>query len=317
MRILVTGARGFVGSHIAEMLFDAEHELSILDDFSSNVNCLPMRVATALDREYLKHFGKSYKPEAIVHCAARADIAGNWPKKGGKRVRARMWEDNVELTRDLLEAFPGVPFVFLSTCAVYGAYGRPNENYPTQATSPYAASKIAAEALVEAYCAKDNTPHHILRLSCVVGARYHHGHISDFVHMLKAGAFNPKSDGYGAKSNVHVKDVARLVQACIEGDMPISNNESAIYDVGSSPWSPRDTARLMGLAPELWPPSLSTLGWQGDHMCVADDSKLLNTGFHYAHTVEEGVREALDHLDYHPIYAASSPHVRNILRTAT
>ncbi len=225
----------------------------------------------------------------VVHAAARADIAKNWR---GVTERKRLLDSNVLGTAALLEACADIPVVFLSTLAVYGDAEGCHEGNACTATSPYAASKLAGEALVQAYAFKSGRPWHVLRLGCVVGARYHHGHIADFVRMGRAGQIEAQSNGYGHKSHVNVLDVASAVMACVRGDVV-----SGVFNVAGGSWSPRDTIRVMR-ADETTTWAVNKHGWVGDPMANASNAKLIAAGWRPSHTIEGGVRDALNSLGW-------------------
>lgn len=284
MRVLVTGSAGFIGSHVCDLLLGAGCTVYGEDNRSSGVDFTPHKVLNASGHRRARIEGL----DAIVHCAARADIRHNWTSDGH---RQQMWEDNVDLTRSLLEAYRGVPVVFLSTGAVYGRYGAVENHSPTDPASPYAASKVAAEALIQAY----EPQHHILRLSRVVGARYHHGHIADFVRMAKEGKWAPLGSGLERAACVHVKDVALAVLHCLcLGRLA----PWGAYNVTSGQeMSPRDTAALMGLgASREWPSN--TLSWKGDVSPFMRSAKLHDTGWSPTLTARQGVLEALESLGW-------------------
>ena len=128
-RILVTGARGFVGRHLRETLGEAfvPFEGDVLD---------PATVAAAV---------KDAQPSAVVHLAAESSVAGSWDDV------SRVWSVNVGGTVNVLEAVgreqPQARVLFPSTGEVYGRAERvpTPEDEPLAPVSPYAATKAAAE----------------------------------------------------------------------------------------------------------------------------------------------------------------------------
>jgi GDP-4-dehydro-6-deoxy-D-mannose reductase len=127
--VLVTGAGGFVGTHLSELLGDEVVSLE----------------ADVTDSEAVAEAVKRTRPRAVVHLAALSWVAQSW------REPARVWEANVVGTVNVLEAVrrkqPRARVLFASTGEVYGRADRlpTPEDVPVAPVSPYAASKAAAE----------------------------------------------------------------------------------------------------------------------------------------------------------------------------
>jgi GDP-4-dehydro-6-deoxy-D-mannose reductase len=128
-RVLVTGAGGFVGRHLLELLGDA----TVPAD------------ADVTDGEAVAASIREAQPSAVVHLAALSAVAESW------RDPARFWEVNAVGTVNVLEAVrleaPQARVLAVSTGEVYGRAERlpTPEEAPVAPVSPYAASKAAAE----------------------------------------------------------------------------------------------------------------------------------------------------------------------------
>lgn len=248
MKVLITGIEGFIGSNIAAHL-SPSHDIVGFDDYSSGVTYCPQGIRVH------RELADVSEPDVIVHCAARADIRHNWDSCA---ERDRLWTSNVDITREVLERFQNVPIVFMSTLAIYDERGE------VRATSPYAASKIAAEQLIQAYLASKSISYHIFRLSCVVGPNYHHGHIADFVRQYReTGKITPVSDGKAMRSHVHVRDVCDVVNMTLAKHL-----RPGTYGLSSGVWSCRETVAAMGIEAE-WPTNKE--GWVGDIPQISGD----------------------------------------------
>ena len=232
-KIVVTGGSGFVGSHVVDVLLAQGHEPVIIDDLSSGVDFTPANVEVhrvTIGKESVADLVE--KADAVIHCAAYADLRQNWSKA---EERDRLVQNNIIATIALLEQVPPVPFVFVSTASVYGANTKPEAVVEGDATpgtiqSPYAASKLACEAFVAAYGHARGTRWNVARLVNVVGERTSHGVIGDFVRMAREkDHIHAADDGTQRKSWVHVLDVAEaLVHMATYNTMP-----SGIYSVTS------------------------------------------------------------------------------------
>lgn len=288
MRIAVTGGAGFVGSTIVRRLVKEGHHVRVVDDLSKgrasnleDVKC-DFHKADAGDVDY----GHA---DAIVHAAAYPDVSANWKHP---EERERQWRSNADLTRRLLDRTPmGATFVLLSTCSVYGP-GEVHEFCPPRATSPYAASKIAAEALVQAYHEAKRLVGSSLRLVNVVGPRYGHGHLADFVRAASEGHIHALDNGHKRKSFVHVDDVAQAVVDALVFYRHLRNVTSEVQ------WSWRDSVAVMRA---MRPEKTFTLdcesrasGWIGD-----PDELVVRTRYGYGKgSIVDGVRQALEGLGW-------------------
>lgn len=295
MRILVTGGAGFLGSHVAESLRESSHNVGILDARTMGKSADNKTLGLAYDmRDRIEEVDFLPQTDCIVHAAARADVAYNW---SDPIERYRLQTSNVDGTMNILERandFLKPPsIVFISTCAVYGDNSQCFEGDAVVATSPYAASKLAAEALVQAYAHKWGAPWYVLRPGCMVGSRYHHGHIADFVRMAREGKVKPKSDGTGKKSFVHVLDVVDMIGMCVRNEVP-----SGVYNMASGTWAPKDTIRVMGVEGITTWPETGAHGWVGDPMAVSSSGKARAAGWVARRSIEQGVRESLASLGW-------------------
>lgn len=298
MRVLVTGAKGFVGSHIAYAMAEDSHNVTSYDSGAAGVDFLsspPGRgVIENIDAHLLgaeellqgRHF------DQVIHCAARADIASNWNNVG---ERERMWRDNIDSTSSLLEATPRTPVLFLSTLAVYGDEDNCLEDEALIATSPYAASKIAGEAMVQAYLNEFEVPWHVFRLGCVVGPHYHHGHVADFVRQGEKHDVRPLSDGRAHKSFVHVADIVQAVRMAVNGSDRLPKG---VYNLSGGSWCPRDTIRVLGYDGVTTWPENKPKGWIGDPMASAHSQRLRSMGWTPRYGIKNGIYEAAEGLGW-------------------
>jgi UDP-glucose 4-epimerase len=167
--------------------------------------------------------------DAVVHLAALIDVAESVEKP-------ELYLDvNVNGTFNVTRASRNVSaFIFASTCAVYGEPVRIpiGEDHPLSPKSPYAATKIAGEAFVQAYGNLYGYRPVILRFFNVYGPRQskaYAGVITEFVKRATSG--EPPiifGDGEQTRDFVHVKDVAKAIIKALETD-----NASGIYNIGS------------------------------------------------------------------------------------
>jgi nucleoside-diphosphate-sugar epimerase len=179
MKILVTGAAGFVGSHLAERLSERGHDVVGLDCFSDyyprvlkelNARDVSEKGAPVLELDLA---ADDLAPplagvEVVYHLAAQPGISATTPFRDYVR-------NNIDATFRLLEAAKNLPtlrcFVNVSTSSVYGAHATDSEETPPKPTSYYGVTKLAAEQLVLAYSREQGFPAASLRLFSVYGER--------------------------------------------------------------------------------------------------------------------------------------------------
>jgi nucleoside-diphosphate-sugar epimerase len=217
MKVLVTGASGFLGSHVAEQLSREGHDVRALVRKSSNRDFLERleRIEFAYggveDAEKVAEAVKGV--DAIVHSAGL--------------VKARSAEEfhrtNVEGTRNLVEAAkkhaPKLRrFVFVSSLTAAGPSldGVPLEGDGAGPVTHYGRSKLDAERVVLA--AKDAIPVTILRPSIIYGPRDHE--ILVFFKSVKTGVLPTIGKGDSTMSMVFGSDCAEACVKAISANVP-------------------------------------------------------------------------------------------------
>src|SRR6478672_10161633 len=211
MRYAVTGAAGFIGSHLAEALSDAGHEVVGIDCFTDYYDPAEKeRNAQGLDVRRLDLAEESLDldgVDGVFHLAGQPGV------RSFGDVFPLYLRRNVLATQRVLEAAArdGVKVVFASSSSIYGAaelYPTPEDTQP-HPLSPYGISKLACEHLAAAYGTQ-------FGLDCVVG-RYFNAFgprqrpDMAFTRIANAlatgGAFELFGDGSQSRSWTYVSDV--------------------------------------------------------------------------------------------------------------
>ena len=154
MRVFVTGGAGFIGSHVARVLIEAGHQVTVLDNLSTGQEGLvpPGAVFIRGDlKQEARLRGWLAGHDAVIHLAALVPVAVSVARP------VAFAKNNVVNTVRLLEAMRQASvsrIVFSSSATVYGLPQRLplKEDEPLgTASNPYGASKVAAEAFIAAY----------------------------------------------------------------------------------------------------------------------------------------------------------------------
>jgi nucleoside-diphosphate-sugar epimerase len=179
LRILVTGAAGFIGSHLSERLARLGHNvlgLDCLTDYyaralkSLNVKAIEEQGVTFLPLDLaVDELGPAVRDvDVVFHAAAQPGLSATSTFETYVR-------NNITATHRLLEACrqaPSVPALYyVSTSSVYGAIATGSEDTEPRPTSPYGVTKLAAEQLALSYHRTQGLPVCSLRLFSVYGPR--------------------------------------------------------------------------------------------------------------------------------------------------
>lgn len=200
--LLLTGATGFLGKILHREL--SQHfEVTTLGRSAGNALTINLECE-------IPQFSRAF--DRVVHNAGRAHTI---PRNAAEADL--FYAVNYQGTLNLLNGLEGAPalprlFVFISTMAVYGLESGENinEEYPLLGNSPYAKSKIMAEAAIWQWCGERNVRCVILRLPLVV-APNPPGNLGAMIQAIRKGYYLAIRNNFAAKSMVGAQDVAALV----------------------------------------------------------------------------------------------------------
>src|SRR3954471_11963935 len=183
MHVLVTGAAGFIGSHLVERLLGVGHTVVGVDALTPYYDPAQKQsnIAPMLSDERFRFLTRDLRRsdldplladvEVVFHLAGQPGVRPSWERGFGEYV-----EQNVSVTQRLLEACKDRSlsrFVYASSSSVYGNATRypTNEDFLPSPHSPYGVTKLAAEHLCGLYAANFGIPTTSLRYFTVYGPR--------------------------------------------------------------------------------------------------------------------------------------------------
>ncbi|MGB9006264.1 MAG: NAD-dependent epimerase/dehydratase family protein [Candidatus Aminicenantales bacterium] len=311
MKIFVTGGAGFIGSHLVDRLLQDDHELIVFDNLStgqerflegaSQHKHFRMIRGDLLDTARLKQAISGC--EFVFHFAANADV------RFGLEHPSKDLEQNTIATFNVLEAMRanGIrKIAFASTGSIYGEpekFPTPEtDSFPIQ-TSLYGASKLAGEGLIEAYGEGFDFQSYIFRFVSILGERYTHGHIFDFVKSLRSNPLKLRvlGDGHQKKSYLYVKDCIEAMLLAVDK----AKDKVNIFNLGTDEYCEVNHSidiitRYLGLQPELEYTG-GVRGWVGDSPFIfLDCQKIRKIGWRPRLSIPEGIIKTLDYLKSNP-----------------
>lgn len=274
MFAVVTGGAGFIGSHLVDTLVRRGDRVLVIDNLTTGrkdnllasletgrVELLEIDLREDGWQKRLMGAGRVY------HIAADPDV------RESARDPSSPLQNNLVATARVLEAMrlQGVPeIVFTSTSTVYGdavILPTPEEYSPLEPISVYGATKLAAEALISAYCHSFGMRAWVFRFANIIGERSNHGVIWDFIRKLREDPTRLEilGDGHQTKSYLEV-------HACVEAMLYAADHADRTYNVlniGSGDWiDVRTIADLVVQALDLpevtYRFSGGERGWVGD-----------------------------------------------------
>jgi UDP-glucose 4-epimerase len=303
----VTGAAGFIGSNLVDRLLSDGEVIVGYDNFSTG---MPEFIASAsrhrnftfvqgdlLDAHSLTEAMRG--ASRVIHLAANADV------RFGLDHPRKDLEQNTIATFNVLEAARANKvreITFSSTGSIYGEAAvvpTPEDApFPVQ-TSLYGASKLACEGMIAAYAEGYSIKARIFRFVSILGQRYNHGHIFDFMKQLAAdpNRLHILGDGRQRKSYLHVDDCIEAMLLALD----TADQRIAIFNLGtdevcqvldSVDWI---LGRLK-LAPKL---SFSggRQGWIGDNPLIQlDISRICALGWRPQKSIRKAVELTVDWL---------------------
>ena len=307
MHYFVTGAAGFIGSNLCDRLLQLGHQVTGFDNFSTGQDRF-LEISTKYPNFSIVKGDLYDDCEALTAAMSGADfvfhLAANADVRFGTSHPRRDLEQNTIVTWNVLEAMRanGIKSIgFSSTGSVYGephVHPTPEDGpFPVQ-TSLYGASKLASEALLQAYAEGFGCQAYIFRFVSILGERYSHGHVFDFYRQLLA---NPDrlhilGNGKQRKSYLYVEDCVNAILTAIARPAKVS-----IHNLGTDEYCEvADSASWicarLGLKPAVTFGG-GERGWIGDSPFIfLDCTRIRNLGWVPKLSIRAAIERTVDYL---------------------
>ncbi|PLR76074.1 UDP-glucose 4-epimerase [Bacillus sp. V3-13] len=236
MKVLITGAAGFIGSHLCELLLNKQEVEKV-----TGIDCFigPTPAALKEDNINLLNQHRKFKlvkanlltmrlddlvaeADVVYHLAAIPGVRSSWGEKFSQYT-----DHNILATQRLLEACKGKQiekFVYASTSSIYGdTDGRVGEDQMPHPLSPYGITKLGGEHLCRVYQKFYQIPTVILRYFTVYGPRQRPDMaFSRFIHQLMRGEpLTVYGDGMQTRDFTYINDCAMATASVIDKESMI------------------------------------------------------------------------------------------------
>ena len=308
-KVFVSGAAGFIGSNLVDRLLRGDKTVIGFDNLSTGQN------------EFLEQAQKNPKfklvrgdcldlpalTKAMAGCDFIFHLAANADVRFGLDHPGKDFQQNALASFNVLEAMrvnDVKRIAFSSTGSVYGEAEiiptPENCPFPIQ-TSLYAASKLAAEGFIHAYCEGYKFEGYIFRFVSILGERYTHGHVLDFYKQLLEHPEKLKilGDGTQRKSYLYIGDcIEAMLHVVARGTAKTAKHHVEFYNLGTDEFvrvndSVKFICNALGVKPKLEYTG-GNKGWVGDNPFIfLDTKKIRATGWKTTLTIEQGIIRTL------------------------
>ncbi len=300
MKVLITGGCGFIGSHVVTHAVEAGWDVTNLDKLTYAAN--QDNVASVADAPNYRFVQADICDAALVReLVAGMDLVINFAAEThvdrsliDPAVFARTDVEGVVSLLEAVRADGRALLVHMSTDEVFGSLDAPEEaaeDHPFAPTSPYSASKAAAELMLRAYAESYAMPVTVLRSCNVYGPRQHR---EKFIPLFITRALQHEAlplygDGLQQREWIYVEDLVRAIRSVID-QLPSSGLHA--WNVGSGERIPnievaRDICELTERPAALIQPVKDRPGH--DRRYAVNSSKLRTIGWALEVPFEAGI----------------------------
>ena len=151
MKVLVTGANGFIGSNLAKACLNKKHDILAISRNTTNISCYKNKQCNIQDIDTLTKDITTFKPNVVIHCAWDG---GNSYTDINDKKQFNNVTNSLKLL-DTISSLKNIHFICIGSAAEYGNYNdQINENFIEHPISFYGVSKFSFKMLSNIFCKK-------------------------------------------------------------------------------------------------------------------------------------------------------------------
>ncbi len=291
MKVLITGATGFIGSRIADYFYNNGYDVVGWDRKSRDKEFIIKNVDMENEDSIVSEL-QHIAPDIVIHCAGSADVS-----KSVENPRLD-FVGNVIITHNLLFAIhkcklKKTRIVFLSSASVYGnPTSLPiTEDMPLNPLSPYAVHKVMCEELCKYFIANYNMDIKIARIFSAYGVGLTKQIFWDMYQKYKStGRLDMIGTGKESRDYINVNDVVRALYM-----LATENSNEFVYNVANGEEvTIREVVELFALFydVDLQYISFNGIVREGDPLnWKADISKIRRLGYEKSIDIRNGIKQ--------------------------
>ena len=211
MKILVTGAGGFLGFHILKLFEKQKKNYQLFAQYNKK-KPFGLKKTTKLIKTDLTKINFTDHYDLIIHCASKTPVNSQNDKI--------IYYENINSLKTILKKISFDKFVFMSSVSVYGSHRGIvlNERTKFKPNDSYAKSKIKCEKLLEVFSKKKRKKIFVFRLPAAVGYKSHSNFISNIMKAYKENINNlisvsNKEDLFN--NTVHTKEIFNFIKIVV------------------------------------------------------------------------------------------------------
>jgi UDP-glucose 4-epimerase len=295
--VLVTGAAGFIGSHLTERLLDLGARVRAADrlELAACASLAPVRDDVEYRRCELA--GDEPLDDLVAGCDVVFHLAGNADAGLSVAQPSLDFSANVTATFNVIDATRRTgagTMLFASTATVYGEPERVpmNEEHPLRPQTPYAGHKLAAEVMIEAHGRCFGLDVRRVRLFNTYGPRQNKYVMFDILEKLRRNPRRLEVLGTGKQVRTY-NYIADTVDALLLAAVHPQARATVLNIAGRQPVSIGEMVDLIIAAAGIEQPEIVYTGqsWEGDVMRLYGSSERLSElGFEPRVDLAEGIR---------------------------